>query len=75
MSGAQGGKNSSKLNISLRTQGRTWHGLSHTESVEVIWAISHLWSWLWKLGGAPDKRQLLFWLWKLDTARPNTEHR
>jgi hypothetical protein len=27
-------------------------GLYHTDNIEVICAISHLWSWLWEFGGA-----------------------
>ena len=29
--------------------------LCHRYSLEVIWAISHLWSWLWELGEPLDE--------------------
>lgn len=28
--------------------------VTHTETVEVVWVISHLESWLLDLGGTPD---------------------
>lgn len=33
-------------------KGRICRDLSHPDSIEVIWAISHPWSWLWEFWGS-----------------------
>lgn len=38
---------------------RIWLGLRHSDNITVIWVISHLWSWLWELGGASGSKSHL----------------